>query len=205
MGVWGSAKRQRSLPRRGAACRLDRQSRREFSGEVRKTAETSRSNLWRLVSCSVRRQQPGAGSACLARSATPAQQSAGKPADSKTLSALICGTHGRRQDARQQMGAGSACTLSWFRRQLLFQKSSGRNEYVSPERGGARGAGRGVQRRRIQEVQLMLPEFAFYPAAAIACRLSLPCPTGNAGRKSAGKSADSKTLSAPIYGTQGRR
>ena len=40
-----------------------RQRRQKFFGEFRKTGEISRSNLWRLVSCSVRRQQVEPGTA----------------------------------------------------------------------------------------------------------------------------------------------
>ena len=40
-----------------------RQCRQEFSGESRKIGEISRSNLWRLVSCPVRRQQVEVGPA----------------------------------------------------------------------------------------------------------------------------------------------
>ena len=40
-----------------------RQRRQEFSGEFRKTGEISRFNLWRLISCAVRRQQVAVGTA----------------------------------------------------------------------------------------------------------------------------------------------
>ena len=46
-----------------------RQCRQEFFGEFRKTGEISRFNLWRLISCAVRRKQPEPGTARTA--ATP--------------------------------------------------------------------------------------------------------------------------------------
>ena len=46
----------------GLAC-LNRQRRQEFSGEFRKTGEISRFYLWRLISCSIRWQQVGPGTA----------------------------------------------------------------------------------------------------------------------------------------------
>ena len=45
---------------------------------------------------------------------------------------------------------------------------------ASPERGGVREADGGVRRRRIREVQFMLPGFVFYPAEATGCRPCLP-------------------------------
>ena len=59
VGVWGSAKRSGASPSQTASAMPTRVFR-----KFRKTEEISRSNLWRLISCSVRRQQPGAGSAC---------------------------------------------------------------------------------------------------------------------------------------------
>ena len=51
---------------RGSKCvqaQPGRQCRSEFSGEVRKTEDPSRLNVWRLGSCSIWRQQPGLGTA----------------------------------------------------------------------------------------------------------------------------------------------
>ena len=58
-------------PAEASGCRPcpGRQCRQEFSGEFRKTGEISRFNLWRLISCAVRRMQPEPGTARTA--ATP--------------------------------------------------------------------------------------------------------------------------------------
>ena len=52
---------------RGSKCvqaqLVGRQRRQEFFGEFRKTGEISCFNLWRLVSCSIRRQQVAVGTA----------------------------------------------------------------------------------------------------------------------------------------------
>ena len=55
---------------------------------------------------------------------------------------------------------------------LLIQES--RAHRASHERGGACEAGGGVLRRRNQPLQFMAAGFVFCPAAASACRLSLP-------------------------------
>ena len=59
VGVWGSAKRMRSLPQPGRS----RQRRHEFSGESRKTEEPGSFNLWLPGSCSIPRQQVEPGPA----------------------------------------------------------------------------------------------------------------------------------------------
>ena len=60
-----------SEPAEASGCRPcpGRQCRQEFFGEFRKTGEISRFNLWRLISCAVRRKQVEPGTARTA--ATP--------------------------------------------------------------------------------------------------------------------------------------
>ena len=94
-----------------------RQCRLSICGEARRFEETSRFNLWRLVSCSIWRQQVGAGSACRqqvgADSACPNRQC--RPSIRREL----CGFEETSRFnlwrlvscsvRRQQVRAGSAC------------------------------------------------------------------------------------------------
>ena len=66
-----------------------RQRRQEFSGEFRETEEISRSDLWRLILCSIRRQQ-GACRLSLHESATPTNNP--QDADSKNSGTPIYGS-----------------------------------------------------------------------------------------------------------------
>ena len=75
-----------------------RQCRQEFFGEFRKTGEISRFNLWRLISCAVRRKQVEPGTA---RTAEASGCRHCRPGGSKWNRALP----GRRK----QVGAGSVC------------------------------------------------------------------------------------------------
>ena len=87
--------------------------------------EISRSNVWRLVSCSIRRQQVGQAvpaeqtsvgvwgsakrsGASPSRGGSAALQSAGNPADSQNSGTPMYGSRIRRQDARQQVAVGPA-------------------------------------------------------------------------------------------------
>ena len=155
--------------------------------------ETSRSNLWRLVSCAIRRQQVGAGSACRQRR----QEFSGNPrkteefGDSNLWSPNSCAVR------RQQPGAGTACPQSagnpadskkpaapiyggWFR--VLFGGSKWNRALPG---GSADRSFPGIpENRRIRGLQSMVPEFVccpaaasgtgHCPAAASGCRLSLP-------------------------------
>ena len=115
--------------------------------------ETSRFNLWRLVSCSVRRQQVRAGSACPNRQCRPSirRESCGFGETSRfnlwRLVSVFC------------PATASACRLSL---------SESAVPTVNPQ---------GILRiRRNQPLQSMAAGFAFCPAAASGCRLSLRRP-----------------------------
>ncbi len=89
----------RSAPTPGILLCPSRQCRQEFSGESRKTEETSRSNLWRLGSCSVRRQQVAVGPA-------DRQQVAPGTAWPATLAGVFRGSpENRRNQPLQSMAA----------------------------------------------------------------------------------------------------
>ena len=89
-----------SEPAEASGCRPSpgRKCRQEFFGEFRKTGEISRFNLWRLISCAVRRKQVEPGTA---RTAEASGCRHCRPGGSKWNRALP----GRRK----QVGAGSVC------------------------------------------------------------------------------------------------
>ena len=88
----GTADRSLPQPRR--------QRRPIICGEFRRFEEPSRSNLWRLGSCSIRRQQVAVGPAD--------RQSTGNSVDSENSGTRIYGSRIRRQNPRQQAGPGTA-------------------------------------------------------------------------------------------------
>ena len=95
----------RPAPTPGILLCPSRQCRQEFSGESRKTEEPSRSNLWRLGSCSVRRQQVAPGTA---RVGNADRQSTKNFVDSQTLAAPAYG--GQRSST--EPAAATGCRLS---------------------------------------------------------------------------------------------
>ena len=107
-----------SEPAAASGCRPcpGRQCRQEFSGEFRKTGEISRFNLWRLISCAVRRKQVEPGTARTA--ATAAQSSAAKRTDSKTSGTSIYGSRSR------VLSRGSRCVQAQPARTELTEVTS---------------------------------------------------------------------------------
>ena len=139
-----------ACPAAASGCRQRRLIiRREFCG----FEETSRSNLWRLVSCSVRRQQVRAGSACPNRQCRP------------SIRRESCGFE---ETSRSNLWRLVSCAI---RRQLVAPGTARPATPTSNPQGILRI-------RRNQPLQCMAAGFVYYPAAATGCRLSLPAASG---------------------------
>ena len=151
-----------SEPAEASGCRPcpGRQCRQEFSGEFWKTGEISRFNLWRLISCAVRRKQV-------------------EPGTARTAATAGCKPCPGRQ-CRQEF-FGEFRKTGEISRFNLWRLISCAVRRMQPEPGTARTAAtppntlrRSAQIRRLRELQSMGPEVVCCPAAAGACRLSLP-------------------------------
>ena len=136
-----------------------------------------------------RRQQPAVGNADRSFPGSP-----GKPENS---GAPIYGSRIRRQDVRQQVGAGSACREfpeNRRIRELQFMAP----EFVARMRGSkwvqAQPAGKSRETGEFGNSNLWFPNSSIGCAAASGCRLNLP--------GTPGKPQNSGT---PIYGSRIRR
>ena len=117
---------------------------RQSAGSSCGFADFGRFDLWRLSSCSIRRKQVGVGT------------------DDRVNPSVA---------SSDSSPFRRACTP---RPCLPFQESPGRDEYASPERGGACCAGGGVQNEEFGNSNVWFPNSSMEPAEASACRLSLP-------------------------------
>ena len=164
-----------SEPAEASGCRPcpGRQCRQEFSGEFRKTGEISRFNLWRLISCVVRRKQV-------------------EPGTARTAATAGCKPCPGRQCRQEFFGEfRKTGEISRFNLWRLISCAV-RRKQVEPgtartaEAGGCRlsllaamppnNLRRSAQIRRLRELQSMVPEVVCYPAAQV--RAGSACPDG---------------------------